>query len=119
MTTLLRAAALQLRPQSFEAAPALSLQTWFAVRSATTSAASPDPFTQQLQQKTEQEILELIEKSRAVKVAAGQAVEEEPAAVVEEEPEDRKSETGEIGGPKGPEPTRFGDWEVAGRASDF
>lgn len=28
-------------------------------------------------------------------------------------------ETGEIGGPKGPEPTRFGDWERNGRCSDF
>lgn len=27
--------------------------------------------------------------------------------------------TGEIGGPKGPEPTRFGDWERKGRVSDF
>lgn len=26
---------------------------------------------------------------------------------------------GEIGGPKGPEPTRYGDWEVGGRVSDF
>lgn len=25
----------------------------------------------------------------------------------------------EIGGPRGPEPTRFGDWEKAGRCSDF
>ena len=25
----------------------------------------------------------------------------------------------EIGGPKGPEPTRFGDWEVKGRCTDF
>lgn len=25
----------------------------------------------------------------------------------------------EHGGPKGPEPTRYGDWEVRGRASDF
>jgi hypothetical protein len=25
----------------------------------------------------------------------------------------------EIGGPKGPEPTRYGDWENAGRCSDF
>uniref|UniRef100_A0A0K0E801 Succinate dehydrogenase assembly factor 4, mitochondrial n=1 Tax=Strongyloides stercoralis TaxID=6248 RepID=A0A0K0E801_STRER len=28
-------------------------------------------------------------------------------------------ETGEIGGPQGPEPTRFGDWERKGRVSDF
>lgn len=26
---------------------------------------------------------------------------------------------GEIGGPAGPEPTRYGDWETKGRASDF
>lgn len=26
---------------------------------------------------------------------------------------------GEIGGPKGPEPTRYGDWESNGRCSDF
>ena len=25
----------------------------------------------------------------------------------------------EIGGPKGPEPTRYGDWEVNGRVTDF
>jgi hypothetical protein len=25
----------------------------------------------------------------------------------------------EIGGPKGPEPTRYGDWEQKGRCSDF
>ena len=25
----------------------------------------------------------------------------------------------EIGGPTGPEPTRFGDWERKGRVSDF
>lgn len=26
---------------------------------------------------------------------------------------------GEIGGPHGPEPTRFGDWAFKGRCSDF
>ena len=25
----------------------------------------------------------------------------------------------EIGGPAGPEPTRYGDWEVGGRCTDF
>ena len=25
----------------------------------------------------------------------------------------------EIGGPKGPEPTRYGDWDVNGRCTDF
>lgn len=28
-------------------------------------------------------------------------------------------ETGEVGGPKGKEPTRYGDWERKGRISDF
>jgi hypothetical protein len=27
--------------------------------------------------------------------------------------------TQEVGGPKGPEPTRYGDWEKGGRCSDF
>ena len=26
---------------------------------------------------------------------------------------------GEIGGPEGPEPTRYGDWQIKGRVSDF
>ncbi|KAG9448288.1 hypothetical protein H6P81_014416 [Aristolochia fimbriata] len=29
------------------------------------------------------------------------------------------NETGEVGGPQGPEPTRYGDWERGGRCSDF
>lgn len=39
---------------------------------------------------------------------------EEPKAQPETKPEAE-----EIGGPEGPEPTRFGDWEKAGRCSDF
>lgn len=31
-------------------------------------------------------------------------------------PEDKPQE---VGGPKGPEPTRYGDWEKAGRCIDF
>ena len=30
-----------------------------------------------------------------------------------------KDKPKEIGGPKGPEPTRYGDWEVGGRCTDF
>lgn len=33
--------------------------------------------------------------------------------------EDRGEGTGEIGGPKGLEPTRYGDWEKSGRCVDF
>lgn len=41
---------------------------------------------------------------------------------VEEEDDNtpyRNPETGEIGGRRGPEPTRYGDWEKNGRISDF
>ncbi|XP_063215620.1 succinate dehydrogenase assembly factor 4, mitochondrial-like [Bacillus rossius redtenbacheri] len=34
-------------------------------------------------------------------------------------PDNTNPETGEVGGPKGPEPTRYGDWERKGRVSDF
>jgi len=34
-------------------------------------------------------------------------------------PDARNPVTGEIGGPRGPEPTRYGDWERKGRLSDF
>jgi len=40
--------------------------------------------------------------------------EAEPAPTTEP-----KKPAEEIGGPAGPEPTRFGDWEKAGRCSDF
>jgi hypothetical protein len=44
----------------------------------------------------------------------------EKAAPQTEEPQAPKPPMPkEIGGPKGPEPTRYGDWEVKGRCSDF
>lgn len=41
-----------------------------------------------------------------------------PAATAEPKPAAPKVPK-EIGGPIGPEPTRFGDWERKGRVSDF
>merc|ERR1712130_335738 len=42
---------------------------------------------------------------------------------IEEEEEDNSAYvnpvTGEVNGPRGPEPTRYGDWEKNGRCSDF
>ncbi|HEX5420431.1 MAG TPA: DUF1674 domain-containing protein [Gammaproteobacteria bacterium] len=35
------------------------------------------------------------------------------------EAEPRREPQPEVGGPKGPEPTRYGDWERAGRCIDF
>lgn len=38
----------------------------------------------------------------------------------DEQPQPAKPENvEEVGGPAGPEPTRFGDWEKGGRCSDF
>ncbi len=33
--------------------------------------------------------------------------------------EPQKKPVKETGGPKGPEPTRYGDWEQKGRCTDF
>ncbi|HCK31929.1 MAG: DUF1674 domain-containing protein [Micavibrio sp.] len=33
--------------------------------------------------------------------------------------EKNKTKPEEIGGPQGPEPTRYGDWEIGGRCTDF
>jgi len=49
-----------------------------------------------------------------------------PEEISEETPElrpgskeDANQNKEEIGGPSGPEPTRYGDWEVGGRCTDF
>ena len=44
--------------------------------------------------------------------SAEQPAKQPPAATPVPQPK-------EIGGPKGPEPTRYGDWEVNGRCTDF
>lgn len=36
-----------------------------------------------------------------------------------QQPEPKSVKDQEIGGPKGPEPTRYGDWEKGGRCIDF
>ena len=38
---------------------------------------------------------------------------------LEENLENQGPKPAEFGGPKGPEPTRFGDWEQKGRCTDF
>ncbi len=40
-------------------------------------------------------------------------------ASTEKKTENPKKPTPEIGGPEGPEPTRYGDWERNGRCVDF
>ncbi len=43
----------------------------------------------------------------------------EKEKIISKEKKIKKKTEKEIGGPKGPEPTRYGDWEVKGRVSDF
>ncbi len=42
-----------------------------------------------------------------------------PAIAPDAKPAEPATRPREIGGPKGPEPTRYGDWEVGGRCTDF
>ena len=42
-----------------------------------------------------------------------------PVAATTGRPVPPQQPPGEIGGPRGLEPTRFGDWEFKGRCSDF
>ena len=43
----------------------------------------------------------------------------EPDSRVEDEKVKKPQDRSEIGGPKGLEPTRYGDWEKGGRCVDF
>jgi len=45
--------------------------------------------------------------------------ESSPEEVVADEPGEAESGAAEYGGPKGMEPTRYGDWEKNGRCIDF
>jgi hypothetical protein len=55
------------------------------------------------------------ENARPLSAAARRALEEAAARRALQPP----SQPREIGGRKGPEPTRYGDWELKGLASDF
>jgi hypothetical protein len=54
--------------------------------------------------------------ARKLSAAARRALAEAEARRAAAKAEHRERE---IGGPKGPEPVRYGDWEVKGRAVDF
>lgn len=48
-----------------------------------------------------------------------QPVDAEPAESADKSVERVPAPAREVGGPKGPEPTRYGDWEKNGRCIDF
>lgn len=67
-----------------------------------------DPFTSAMQSKAEKELLDQVLRQAEAQEQAEDAAEQE-----------RVRQRGEHGGPKGQEPTRFGDWEKGGRCYDF
>lgn len=77
------------------------------------SASAQQPQLHQPNLNKEQ--TEIVEENPANENKQGREDEEE-----EEEHGDHANKlTREIGGPRGPEPTRYGDWERNGRCSDF
>ena len=50
---------------------------------------------------------------------AGTGKDSAPGTAPETDGDTSPETNGETGGPKGPEPTRFGDWEQKGRCTDF
>ena len=52
-------------------------------------------------------------------LAEAEARRAEAIKAEENNPENNSKGPKEINGPKGPEPTRYGDWEIKGIASDF
>lgn len=52
-------------------------------------------------------------------LAEAEARRAEAIKAKENDPASHSHEPKEINGPKGPEPTRYGDWEIKGIASDF
>lgn len=67
---------------------------------------------------TQQEYQQSSDKEEIIK-ANGENVNKEDKENEDDEEYDINKETGEIGGPRGPEPTRYGDWEKNGRCYDF
>jgi hypothetical protein len=57
----------------------------------------------------------MTEKAQPTEPDPDPAVPAGPASV----PTPKPKQPREIGGPKGPEPTRYGDWEFNGRCTDF
>ncbi|KAF9616368.1 hypothetical protein IFM89_029622 [Coptis chinensis] len=70
---------------------------------------TPENFDNKKEEETDSETLK--------KEKPEQSLEEEEEGDIDEYGVNRK--TGEVGGPKGPEPTRYGDWERGGRCTDF
>lgn len=85
-------------------------QVLFAKENETTESPRMREFRKKLRERTPIEKLEELEEGKHP------YQEKEPLKPF---PNDTNPETGEVGGPRGPEPTRYGDWERKGRVTDF
>ncbi|KAK9836228.1 hypothetical protein WJX84_011312 [Apatococcus fuscideae] len=85
------------------------------------SGIKPDSFLKKLQQIGLRELTEITSKYEGLRtdVRSKEEKEAEEAAEEDEADSDLNKSTGERGGPRGPEPTRYGDWSKGGRVSDF
>ncbi|KAI4977030.1 hypothetical protein ZWY2020_050637 [Hordeum vulgare] len=111
-----------LRRLASASAPALSRLSKPApsplLRSAFSSSASPadqPPAAAAQKGEAQSAVKEADEAQGGAGSGATKAAEEEE----DDGGLDINEATGEIGGPRGPEPTRYGDWERGGRCSDF
>jgi len=87
------------------------------------SAPRPIPLGDKQQQKEMEELINRggLSDDQLDLVAKGENVmhPDAPKETLQSFPENVNPETGEVGGPKGPDPVRYGDWERKGRVFDF
>lgn len=88
-----------------------SLRRWSSKNGGFPEIPKPFPLENQTDQKEFEELMR--KKSENPDPPAVTPIENEAGQG------DKNPVTGEIGGPKGKEPTRYGDWERKGRISDF
>ena len=114
-----------LRPPSHPAA--LSLARPFAARTLASAAAGPSDdgkLTPEQEHKKRIDMMFAEKTLREVEAAGAERRPEGVSHVLESDDQTaaasaHSADRGEVGGPRGAEPTRFGDWERGGRASDF
>ena len=115
-----------LRPPSHPAA--LSLARPFAARTLASAAAGPSDdgkLTPEQEHKKRIDMMFAEKTLREVEAAGAERRPEGVSHVLESDERQtaaasaHSADRGEVGGPRGAEPTRFGDWERGGRASDF
>jgi hypothetical protein len=94
----------------------------FARDAACANASGPAPFRKKAHGTAHHSAIERKPHGRHIagmSAKPNDPAEQEPVKTPSHPPADNPNRPREIGGPKGPEPTRYGDWEVGGRCTDF